>query len=169
MILGMPIGKVELEPHDDKWHIIALQKITQLKKDLRRYDVVIEHVGSTSIVTLLANPIIDIAVGVKNPEDMKRVCNWFTRHGYTKFEAAMPYTSGFCIENDGVRYYQFFVTPTDSVAWSCMVDFRNFMCRNRRIAQMHNRCKLENFDAPDDKYQRCKELMVESILKRLNS
>lgn len=166
MILGVPIGTVELQPHDDEWNITAAQKIEQLKKDLQKYDITIKHVGSTAVPVLLANPIIDIAIGVEEPEDIKRICSWFARHGYKRFKTMIRHTTGFCIESDGIRYYQFFIMDRFSNAWSRMLAFRDFMNKNHVVARMYNRNRVRNWDLPYDEYTRSKDPLVEAVMKR---
>ena len=52
------------------------------KKHLQGLDVIIEHVGSTSIPGLSAKPIIDIAIGAKNKEDLFKVAKRLEDAGY---------------------------------------------------------------------------------------
>lgn len=168
MILGVPSETVKLCPHDDEWIIAASQTIQQLEKDLRKYKVNIQHVGSTCIPTIMSNPVIDIAIGVECPEDIKRVCGWFSRHGYAKCKTVIPQAALFCLEKDGLRCYQFFVVDIRSMAWDRLTKFRNFLNRNNNIAQMYNRTNLSNCNLPYNEYLRQKDSLVEAILKRLN-
>ncbi len=168
MIFGAPRETVKLCEHDDEWIIMAAQKIWQLEKDLRRYNVELQHVGSTAVASIMSNPVIDIVVGVECPEDIKRVCGWFSRHGYVKAKTVIPQTTLFCLENDGIRYYQFFVVDRRSSAWERLVRFRSFLNGDYNIAQMYNRTNIKNSDLPYYEYLQRKDSLVEAILKRLN-
>lgn len=167
MIFGVPRETVKLCEHDDEWIILAAQKIWQLEKDLRRYKVEIQHVGSTAVSTIMSNPVIDIVVGVEYPEDIKRVCGWFSKHGYVKCNTVIPQATLFCLEYDGLRYYQFFVVDRQGTAWERLVRFRIFLNGAYNIAQMYNRTNLKNCTLPYDEYVRQKNSLVEAVLKRI--
>jgi GrpB-like predicted nucleotidyltransferase (UPF0157 family) len=63
-MLGVKDKRVRLEPHSEEWVEIAKETIDKLKGILGDLVVDIQHVGSTSVVGLMAKPIIDIEVGV---------------------------------------------------------------------------------------------------------
>lgn len=62
-------------------HEFIREKI-RLSIILRHLYVKIEHVGSTSIPGIVAKPIIDIAIGVKNFEHFELIKRILTKHGY---------------------------------------------------------------------------------------
>lgn len=70
MPLGLKRGTVQLEPHDKQWDEIAIQTIKTLKSILGDDAIDIQHIGSTAIPAIKAKPIIDIAVGVTDFENM---------------------------------------------------------------------------------------------------
>ena len=68
MSIGMKRGTVYLEPHQAEWERIAEETIQTLKNILGSIAADIQHIGSTSIRTISAKPIIDIAVAVNDYE-----------------------------------------------------------------------------------------------------
>lgn len=64
--IGMKRGTVYLEDHKPEWETAAAETIRVIKSVLGGDAVGIRHVGSTSIRTIPAKPIIDIAVGVED-------------------------------------------------------------------------------------------------------
>ena len=64
MIIGMKRGTVYLESHREEWETAAAETIRIIKSVLKDAVIDVRHVGSTSIKTIPAKPIIDIAVGV---------------------------------------------------------------------------------------------------------
>ena len=64
----MKRGTVYLEPHQSEWERAAEETIQTLKSILGSVAVDIQHIGSTSIRTISAKPIIDIAVAVNDYE-----------------------------------------------------------------------------------------------------
>ena len=68
----MKRGTVYLEPHQSEWERSAEETIRTLKNILGSVAVDIQHIGSTSIKTISAKPIIDIAVAVNDYEPILR-------------------------------------------------------------------------------------------------
>ena len=64
MNLGLKRGTVKLFPHEKEWETEAQNTIYKLSEILGSVLVDISHVGSTSIKSIKAKPIIDIAVAV---------------------------------------------------------------------------------------------------------
>ena len=64
----MKRGTVYLEPHQSEWERAAEETISTLKNILGSIAADIQHIGSTSIKTISAKPIIDIAVAVNDYE-----------------------------------------------------------------------------------------------------
>lgn len=63
-MIGLKRGTVQLCEHKKEWEIEAQNTIARLKEILGDVIKDIQHVGSTSILTIKAKPIIDIAVAV---------------------------------------------------------------------------------------------------------
>lgn len=71
--IGLKKGLVRVEKYNPQWQEEFLKEkeiLTRLFGDVAKS---IEHVGSTSVVGLSAKPIIDIAIGVDNLEDVNKV------------------------------------------------------------------------------------------------
>ena len=68
MSIGMKRGTVYLGPHQEEWERAAEETIQTLKNILGSVAVDIQHIGSTSIRTISAKPIIDIAIAVNDYE-----------------------------------------------------------------------------------------------------
>ncbi len=62
MSIGMKRGTVYLESHRIEWETTAAETIRIIKNVLQDEAIDIRHVGSTSIKTIPAKPIIDIAL-----------------------------------------------------------------------------------------------------------
>jgi len=59
---GMKRDELRLLPHDPTWKDDFLAEKNRLAAGLRDGSIRIEHVGSTSIPTVHAKPILDIAI-----------------------------------------------------------------------------------------------------------
>jgi len=64
LIGGPEALEVELSSYDEAWADIFLHHRGRIREALAGQDVLIEHIGSTSVPGLAAKPIIDVVVGV---------------------------------------------------------------------------------------------------------
>lgn len=69
-MIGLRRGEVRLFEHNKEWKIEGERTVNELRKILGSDAVDIQHVGSTSIKSIKAKPIIDIAVGT---DDFNRI------------------------------------------------------------------------------------------------
>ena len=69
-MLGLKRGTVQLCEHEQAWEIEAQNTILRLKEILGAVIKDIQHVGSTSIPSIKAKPIIDIAIAIDDFEDV---------------------------------------------------------------------------------------------------
>lgn len=69
-MLGLERNTVRLCDHQLEWETEAAHTIKRLREILGDVIKGIEHIGSTSIKTIKAKPIIDIALGVERFEDI---------------------------------------------------------------------------------------------------
>ena len=69
-MLGLKRGTVELLPHEKEWETQAKQIVELLREVLGDAARDIQHIGSTSITHICAKPILDIAVGMDDPEQI---------------------------------------------------------------------------------------------------
>ncbi len=70
MSIGLKRGEVAVENHQIEWETSA-KSIIDLLKNIMKNDIVdVQHIGSTSIKSICAKPIIDIVVGVNDFNDI---------------------------------------------------------------------------------------------------
>ena len=69
-MIGLKRGTVKLCEHEKEWELEAQNTIDRLKQILGNVIKDIAHVGSTSILSIKAKPIIDIAVAVDDFNDI---------------------------------------------------------------------------------------------------
>lgn len=87
MEIGLHRGMVALEPHRVEWETAAQETINQLKDILGEDAIDIQHIGSTSIRSICAKPIIDIVIGVADFENL-------LKHNARMEEAGFHYCGG---------------------------------------------------------------------------
>lgn len=79
--IGLQRGAVAVEAHKAEWEAAAKKTIELLKSILKNDAVDIRHVGSTAVKSICAKPIIDIAVGVRNFDDIFAHNGELQKHG----------------------------------------------------------------------------------------
>ena len=81
-MIGLNREEVKLCPHSKEWAKEFEKEKRILQKILGDDALEIHHVGSTSIPGLMAKPIIDIAVGVKDEETQRKLIPILAGFGY---------------------------------------------------------------------------------------
>jgi GrpB-like predicted nucleotidyltransferase (UPF0157 family) len=69
LVRGMRPTRVVLLDHDPAWAARYAARAAELRTALGPRALVLEHIGSTSVPGLIAKPIVDIVLGVDDPED----------------------------------------------------------------------------------------------------
>ena len=70
MKLGLTKDEVKLVPYDNEWEDEFLRVKKEIINQTNLNDASIQHIGSTSIVGILAKPILDMVVGVDDINDV---------------------------------------------------------------------------------------------------
>lgn len=120
-------GEVLLLPHCDEWETEAKDCIKTLEAVLGGSAVAIEHIGSTSIPGICAKPIIDIAVGVRDIEDVMPYQDELKDHGISFHGQDIPGQLLFVIDSDGLRTHHIHVIRYDGDAWNNYIAFRDYL------------------------------------------
>lgn len=169
MILGVPHGTVAICPHDDEWLIQAYLMISRLERLVGCERTDIRHAGSTSVPHIAANPVIDIALGVKQERDIEEVCRALAEDGFIEDIGYVGFARVFCLEQDGLRTYQVFVVAVGSVGWRRLIVFRDNLNADYELAQTYADNNLCFSQLPFSEYLKSKNELVETVLLRASS
>lgn len=146
-MIGLKDGEARLEPHSDEWVEIAKKTIDKLKGILGDIVVDIQHVGSTSVVGLMAKPIIDIEVGVNSIQDVIDLIPLLeeagflyrprtAREGHILF-ACRDFSNGY-----GMDTHYIHVVVFGSNEWNKNIKFRDVLNKNADIRKEYEDLKL---------------------------
>ena len=69
LVLGLRPAWVTLAEPDPRWAVRFVARAGELRSALGDRALLVEHVGSTSVPGLAAKPIVDIVVGIADPDD----------------------------------------------------------------------------------------------------
>lgn len=169
MSLGLKRGMVALEPHKEAWDIEGKRICEIIKGILGRDAVDVQHVGSTSIKSICAKPIIDIAVSVKSFEEIFKHNDELLEKGIVYRKEDVPgqrlYRCG-DLDNNIVTHY-IHVVIADSDAWHNYINFRDYLNTHEEDAKAYSDLKAElcaKYPEDRESYLQGKSELVQSLL-----
>ena len=178
-MLGLKRGTVALFPHETEWENEAERTAGKLKTVLGEAAVDIQHVGSTAIKTIAAKPIIDLAVGVKNFDDILKYENELKENGFylrdSKPDNQLLFACGSYYDGTGDMQTHFIhVVIYRSREWNDYVGFRDYMNGHPDKAKEYEMLKYRLAEeCPVDEgrvhYTDGKHAFILQILDRINS
>lgn len=169
MSIGMKRGTVYLEPHQAEWERAAEQTIRTLKNILGNSAADIQHIGSTSIKTISAKPIIDIAFAVKDYELVLNKCDELRKADIVFRFDERPEQLLFVMgdfEKD-TRSHHIHVVLYGSDEWNNYINFRDYLNSNTEAAREYEAVKLRLAGQyPDDRiaYTDGKQEVIDKLL-----
>ena len=166
-MLGVKRYKVTLSLHDDNWeneYEIAKNEIMALFSE---NIVEICHVGSTTIKGIVAKPILDIAVVIKNTEELN--ISGMETIGYEFCgEAGVPGRYLFVRRVNGdISTHHIHCYPENHENYRTTVLFCNFLNKNYEYAQQYNDLKIklsEKYSDDRNAYTEAKADFINNII-----
>lgn len=145
MILGLKRGVVKLVSNSDIWDSSAKDCIKILYDVLKRDAIDIQHVGSTAIKNIVAKPIVDIVIGVKEFDDILKYNELLLKNGiiYRGQDNAnqLLYVMG-DMEND-IRTHHIHVVIYNGKEWNNYINFRDYLNIHEEQAKEYSQLKIE--------------------------
>lgn len=133
-MLGLEKGLVRLVEYTPEWKRIFELEKTALQATLGSMILGIQHVGSTSIPGMVAKPIVDIAIAVDDFEEARACIPLIERLGYEyRAELGIPHRHYFTKGNP--RLFHIHMNEIESREWQDQLLFRDYMRRNRKLAE----------------------------------
>lgn len=174
MSIGLKHGEVILENHHIEWEEYAKKIISILKNILGDDALGIEHIGSTSLPSIKAKPIIDIAVGVKKLDLILSFNDVLNENGFifreSDHEEQLLYTVKAKLNPDIAKSYIHVVT-FNSKAWKNYLSFRDYLLKNEDAAKRYETLKIklaEKYRNDRKSYTSSKQKFIDEILERVN-
>lgn len=167
---GMRKDELRLLPHDPAWEEDFRAEKGRIAERLDDPSVRIEHVGSTSIPSVHAKPILDVAIlcGVRGVEDVAsalKALGYDFRGGFDG-EAGHYYA---VLERGHVRLCQAHVFSEETAEWRSMLRFRDVLRLNRELAREYDEYKLGLAKVAADKwaYAEVKSRWVDAFMPKI--
>ena len=165
-MIGLTTDMVELQPYTPEWKDEFNKEKESLLAMLANYDVLIEHVGSTSIEGCPAKPVIDIFVGVESLEYAEMLKPIFIEHGYI-FKINVPNEVYFKKKTNGLTTHHIHIADINGEVWNSQILFRNYMRNHPEKLQEYIALKTQlasQFPTDRDSYSRGKKDFIESVI-----
>ncbi|MEZ4525615.1 MAG: GrpB family protein [Desulfobacterales bacterium] len=141
-MIGLEKGFVRLIPYHAEWKRIFEHEKSCLQAAIGMYVLDIQHVGSTSVPQMVAKPIIDIAIAVRNFEEARACIRPIEDLGYEyRGENGIPRRHFFAKGNP--RTHHIHMNEIDGQDWKEQILFRDYLTRNRQAAQKYAAIKKE--------------------------
>ena len=173
-MLGLKKGTVLLTAHQTAWETQAQQMITKLREVLGSDATDIQHIGSTSVKTIAAKPIIDIAIGMETLDKIDRFLAPLAKIGVQK-SAGQPFAGIVLFSKDdaetGERLYNIQAVVYGLAQWNGHICFRDYMNANPDKASEYEQIKkqaAELYPADVMRYSAQKNAFIEQCIEVLH-
>ena len=169
MGIGLRRGTVAVRQHDREWEISAEKTIGQLKKILGDTAADIQHIGSTAIRSICAKPIIDIVVGVSDPDDILSYNGVLEDNGFIFRGQDHPGQYLYVCGKDDIRTHHIHAVIYNSGIWNDYVDMRDYLNCHKEEAENYSKLKeslARQYPEDRETYTAGKSEMIGEILKK---
>ena len=169
-MVGLKRGIVRLIEHQSTWKIEADQTVAELKSLLGDAAVDIQHIGSTAISSIHAKPIIDIAVGVRDLDDIIPYVETL-KNSYYIFRGEDVRGQILFVKGDfekDTRTHHIHVVKWNGIEWNNYINFRDYLNAFPEKAVAYDTCKLnlaKQFPQDRSSYTKGKQKLVSSLLE----
>ena len=147
-MIGLKKGTVRLVPHQAEWEEEAKRTMAVLKEVLGDAAVEMAHVGSTSVPSIMAKPIIDIAVATESfdailaCEEELRDAGFYYRPQEELAEQLL-FACGSFYEGTGDEQTHFIhVVKASGTQWRDYINFRNYLRKKTDVAKEYEAIKI---------------------------
>lgn len=161
--------KIIIEPYNPNWPLRFQKEAETLKNVFQNDQILIEHIGSTSVKGLGAKPVIDIMVGLP---DFQSANNWIApleAVGFvyvSKFEDTMPFRRFFTKEESQKRLVNLHMVQIGTPFWNRHLRFRDHLRWNKEDRHKYNLLKLDlsykNWSSVND-YAQAKTAFIRAV------
>lgn len=166
--IGLESGKVTLLPHSPQWEGFYERERQQLELAIGDFVIHIQHVGSTSISGIVAKPIIDIGIAVKNFEAAVVCVGPMETLGYEyRGQDGIPRRHYFV--KGQPRTHHVHMVELASTEWVALVSFRDYLRTHPEVADKYAQLKhglAKQFANDRDAYQRAKASFIAEVIAR---
>lgn len=147
-MIGLKRATVKLLDHESDWDTEARRTIARLQQILGSVAKEIQHVGSTSIPSIKAKPIIDIALAVDRFQDVLALVAELRKEGFyycpdSTMDHQLLLACGSFYDGSGDLQTHFIhVVLVNSMEWINYINFRDYLKEKPLVAKAYEDLKL---------------------------
>ena len=169
---GMRKDELRLLPYDPAWEDDFLAEKKRIVDHLGDSSVQIEHVGSTSIPTVHAKPILDIAI-LCGEKGLAPLIRTLTGIGY-EYRGQFDDQAGhyYAVRDSGeIRFCQAHIFIEATPDWHAKLKFRDVLRQDHELAREYDDYKLRLAEVAADKteYAEIKSQWVDAFILKVLS
>lgn len=176
-MIGMNKNELCLIKHDETWKndFAAVRRdiktaVRNLETDSRDAVIALEHVGSTAIPTVVAKPILDIAILCK-ADSLGKIADALRVLGYD-YRGQFDDESGHfyaVLDKENVRCVQAHIYTEPNADWHSKLNFRDVLRTNAELAKEYNDYKISLAETVADKseYAAIKTKWVDNFILKV--
>ncbi len=168
--LGLEAGVVQLVPYRAEWEEQFRDERHRLRSVLRGHALAIEHVGSTSIPGLEAQPVMDIVAGIEGLDGCGRLEPRLEEIGYRRWERADTGERRGYRKGRGALYtHHLYLADPGSSFYRDKLAFRDYLRARESARDEYARIKrslAESHPKDRERYAAGKDRFVREILER---
>lgn len=136
------LRKIEVVPHNPNWSNLFEVEAGKIAAVLGQEVIAIHHIGSTTILTISAKPIIDLLVEVRTIEKIDDFNSAMTELGYQpKGEYGIPGRRFFTKGGDTTRSHHVHTYQTRNPQVERHLNFRDYLIAHPDEAQAYSSLK----------------------------
>ena len=147
MKLGLTKDEVKLVPYDNEWENEFLRVKQEIIKHTNLNDASIQHIGSTSIVGILAKPILDMVVGVDDINDVdKKIISGLRKAGFLRLAVERPAEiifAKFVDDTYQVKTHYIHLVDYNKELWNNLIFFRDYLNSNEAERNEYQNLKVD--------------------------
>lgn len=169
MQIGLKRGTVVVEPHKIEWDVSAQEIIDKLRTILKDDMIDAQHIGSTSIKSICAKPIVDIVVGVSSFDKIIKH-NDDLRENDIVYHMQYPLGQYLYVVGDlenNIRTHYIHVVIWGQEAWNNYINMRDYLNTHEKEAQEYSALKeylAKKYPEDRSAYTKGKSELIEKIL-----
>ena len=160
--------KVELLPHDSQWIALYQSEASKLTAIFGDELVAIDHIGSTSVPTIKAKPIIDILIQTRTETLDDQIIQQLDQAGYVErnFNDGKARRT-FNKDHNGLRLFNVHVVKQGDAFGQKMHRFSELLREDPILAKQYETLKIETalVHKDSDSYYKAKSSFIENLVK----
>jgi len=167
-MIGLPRGAVRLIPYIPEWARLFEEEKALLEAAIGDEVLDIQHVGSTSIPGMIAKPILDIGIAVRDYEEARVCIRPVEQLGY-EYRGELGISRRHYFVKGEPRTHHIHMNERDSRDWENQVLFRDYLIHHPEQAEQYAALKrelAETYPRDREAYLEGKASFIEGVLER---